>query len=350
MSDMLRTALRRLHIHPVAYYPIYAQIMGGTAEGVILSQILYWAAKFDAGEEFYKSDEEILAETGCSEWELRKAKRKLKQLEFLSVEVKGLPARTFYRVDWEKLLQVLGSETITPTNDQEEANRDSSGTLETPNQSRESLRTSCENASELVARTPPNQLREGLTTIHIVQETTQETTTEDISTSIDGADAQTSEQVLPTGKEEKRRHRSPQLHLHVEKPPRTGDKPNYYREVRTAFQEVTNADPDALTIRACLGAWKEVREGKHGTRGLSAEEITDLWRRARASAKPDFRERITLLWVLNNGEKARKMVEFAQRPPTDPSGYHIIDQTEEVVRLYFEAKAKREQEALYDRQ
>ncbi len=349
MSNILQTTLRRLHMHPVAYFPIYARLMGGTAEGVILSQILYWAAKFGDGEEFYKPDEEILAETGCSEWELRKAKRKMKQLEFLRLEVKGLPARTFYKVYWERLVDAIGGEIIEPANGTEEQVEETSESPETPNQLREPLRTSCENLSELVARTSPNQLREPLRTIHIVQKTNQETNKGDKSTSIDGADAQTSEQDLQTVEEKKKRSRSSQLHLRMEKPPSIGTKPNYYKEVRASFREVTNAEPDALTIRSCLAAWKEVREGKHGARGLSVEEIVDLWRRARACAKPEFRDRITLLWVLNNGEKARKMVEYAQRPLSDTRGFHVIDQTQEVVRLYFEAKAKREQEVQHVR-
>jgi hypothetical protein len=136
------------------------------------------------------------------------------------------------------------------------------------------------------------------------------------------------------------------LRLQIQHPP--PDKPprkDYFHEVAEAFRQVVGDASDTLAVRACLSAWKQVREGSDGVPGLSANEITTLWKQARERASAEYRDRITLLWVLNNGEKARKLASYQPKPRPGAS----IDQTAEVVRLYFEAKAKREQEVQHVR-
>jgi hypothetical protein len=91
--------LRQLHQRPIAYYPLYRRITGSTAAAVALSQIMYWASKADV---FYKTDADLLDETQLTVNELRSAKRKIKALDFISITVQGVPAKTVYRIDWEK--------------------------------------------------------------------------------------------------------------------------------------------------------------------------------------------------------------------------------------------------------
>lgn len=100
-QENLKKLVKSLNQKPVAYYPIYREIMGSIAGGVMLSQIMFWwgVAK---GDEFYKSDSELMKETGLNEWEIKNEKYKLKSLPFIKFERKGVPPTTHYSIDIEK--------------------------------------------------------------------------------------------------------------------------------------------------------------------------------------------------------------------------------------------------------
>lgn len=326
----LHTALKHLHLRPIAYYPVYAHLMGSVAGGVVLSQILYWAARSEG--EFFKTDDELARETGCSFKEVRAAKEKLRSLPFIRVEVRGLPARTYYQVDWDALVECLASVVV---DDVEEVSEQPE-TAEEANKFAQNGQTSLPNLGKLECLNQANLNAQIGQTIYnkdseTTTEITTETTTENIVQSSTGAEAQMSEVSSPTGKGKKPRT----LTLRIETPPKPKPgKPDYYREVAEAFREVVGDDSDPLAIRACLRAWKQVREGGNGVRGLPAEEIVSLWRRARERASPEWRERITLLWVLDNGEKARRLASY--EPPPDPN--RVIDETPEVLRILAERR------------
>ena len=95
-----------LNQRPIAYYPIYTKIAGGTAAGILLSQLMYWLSAVN-GREFYKTDDEIMQETGLSAKELRLAKAKLKASIFVKIKVKGVPPKTFYKFDLKQLAEKL---------------------------------------------------------------------------------------------------------------------------------------------------------------------------------------------------------------------------------------------------
>ena len=91
--------LKQLNQRPIAYYPIYRVIAGSTTAGIHLSQLMYWFSKKD---KIYKTDKEIIEETMLSEKELRNTKKLIKKLDFITVSVEGVPAKTYYEIDWEK--------------------------------------------------------------------------------------------------------------------------------------------------------------------------------------------------------------------------------------------------------
>jgi len=90
--------LRELNSRPIAYFPIYRKITGSTTAGILLSQIMYWFSKKD---KFYKTDTEIIEETQLTKNELRTAKKKLKELDFITISVEGIPAKTYYKISWK---------------------------------------------------------------------------------------------------------------------------------------------------------------------------------------------------------------------------------------------------------
>ena len=100
----MKDYLKILNQRPIAYYPIYRIIGGSTTAGILLSQLMYWFSKKD---KIYKTDNEIMEETFLSEKELRNAKSKIKKLSFIEVTREGVPAKTYYKINWEEYEKVL---------------------------------------------------------------------------------------------------------------------------------------------------------------------------------------------------------------------------------------------------
>ena len=102
----MRQILRELNQKPIAYYPVYRKITGSTTGGLLLSQLMYWFGKKD---KIFKTDKEIMDETLLTERELKTAKTIIKKLDFISVTREGLPAKTYYEIDWDKLAEILNN-------------------------------------------------------------------------------------------------------------------------------------------------------------------------------------------------------------------------------------------------
>ena len=100
----MKDYLKILNQRPIAYYPIYRVIGGSTTAGILLSQLMYW---FNKKDKIYKTDNEIMEETFLSEKELRNAKSKIKKLSFIEVTREGIPAKTYYKIDWVEYEKIL---------------------------------------------------------------------------------------------------------------------------------------------------------------------------------------------------------------------------------------------------
>ena len=99
---ILKEALKQ----PIAYHRIFSKIMRSISGGVILSQLYYWSDRMQH-QKFYKTDEEILEETTASCWELKVAKKKLKNIGLFSITRECLPSKTFYEINHEKLIELF---------------------------------------------------------------------------------------------------------------------------------------------------------------------------------------------------------------------------------------------------
>ena len=79
------------------YFPDYMCLTGHkTTTAVFLSYIMHLASTDPC---FCKTDIKACGETGLTDAELRSAKKTIKTLPFLEITVKGLPARTWYKID-----------------------------------------------------------------------------------------------------------------------------------------------------------------------------------------------------------------------------------------------------------
>src|SRR5215212_4526472 len=102
--DVLR---RVLSDRPIAFHPELARALGGINEALFFQQIAYWSDKGDDPEWIYKSQVELEAETCLSAYQQKQARDHLKRLGVLQDERRGVPARLYYRIDWDATFRFL---------------------------------------------------------------------------------------------------------------------------------------------------------------------------------------------------------------------------------------------------
>jgi len=89
----------------VKYSPMYRKMANGSlTAGIMLAHILFWASK---KEEFYKTDKEFSVETGLTIAEIKNAKKILKELGFIEISKKGIPVKTFYKINTKKFKEAF---------------------------------------------------------------------------------------------------------------------------------------------------------------------------------------------------------------------------------------------------
>ena len=94
----------------VAYKPFLAHACGGAITGLLLSQFWYYAnmeTVHSRGGWFYKTQSEITEETGLTRTETEGARKKLVATGILSEQLRGIPARMWYKVNKDRLFEVL---------------------------------------------------------------------------------------------------------------------------------------------------------------------------------------------------------------------------------------------------
>ena len=95
----------------VAYRPYFAHAFGGACNALLLSQFWFWTntptVKGRGDGWFWKSQQQITAETGLTRTETKTARRDLRQLGVLEEEVRGCPATVHYRVSKPVLFERL---------------------------------------------------------------------------------------------------------------------------------------------------------------------------------------------------------------------------------------------------
>ena len=101
--------IEKLLDRPIAFQRPFMELGAGASGALFLSQAVYWSNRTSNAEKwFYKTIEEWTEETGLSRHEQDGARKKLKAKGVLEIVKKGIPCKTFYRVNFEKLAEVLG--------------------------------------------------------------------------------------------------------------------------------------------------------------------------------------------------------------------------------------------------
>lgn len=90
--------------HPVAYYPSLARALGGVKQAVLLCQLIYWTGRGSKQDGWvYKTQEELLNETGLSFDEQRTARKSLIKAKVLEERYARLEHRMYFRINTEIL-------------------------------------------------------------------------------------------------------------------------------------------------------------------------------------------------------------------------------------------------------
>jgi hypothetical protein len=108
-ENKIKKVLKAFSQRPIAYQKIYAQITSSVTAGLLLSQIVYWWYGPAEEKEFYKTDRELTDELALGMKELKNAKAKLKKLKIISMIRKGVPCKTFYKLNETALLAQISS-------------------------------------------------------------------------------------------------------------------------------------------------------------------------------------------------------------------------------------------------
>lgn len=90
----------------IAFYPAVARAFGDISTAVLVCQFIYWRKKVGQ-KEIYKTREEIEAETAIKPDAQRRIFKELSSKGFVNIVKKGLPARNYYRFNWQKIDQFL---------------------------------------------------------------------------------------------------------------------------------------------------------------------------------------------------------------------------------------------------
>ncbi|MGP3012550.1 hypothetical protein ACTVM0_16560 [Serratia marcescens] len=104
--------------NPVAYYPGLVKHMGSVNAVVLFCQFFYWTGKETSELGIYKTTEEIEVETGLTYEEQLNARKKLKRRGVLVETNKRLEHKIYYRIDTDKLDEILAQAIDIPPNGQ----------------------------------------------------------------------------------------------------------------------------------------------------------------------------------------------------------------------------------------
>lgn len=109
MKEKLPTYL--LPDRPIAFNRDFVRIGCGIKGSLMLSQAVYWSRRTDAQDgSFWKTQEEWEEETGMTRHEQMNALKTLRKLDFIFVEKRGLPAKNYYIVNTNKILEQLSKD------------------------------------------------------------------------------------------------------------------------------------------------------------------------------------------------------------------------------------------------
>jgi hypothetical protein len=96
----------QMNAKPIAFYSVYAKITGSITAGLLLSQLVYWSKAMQY-REFYKTDADLCEELCMGLYELKGAKKRLQELNLVTITRRGTPPKSFYLLNMRNLLALI---------------------------------------------------------------------------------------------------------------------------------------------------------------------------------------------------------------------------------------------------
>jgi hypothetical protein len=151
---------------PVAYYPELAEVLGGRDEALFVQQIAHWADWSKNDGWVFRTKEELNEELYMPPSTQYRVRGRLKKLGVLEEELRGMPRKLFYRVNFDKIESLLG-----PTEDADMVHPVGPGWSDKPDQGgpTDLYESKDENKDENVD-TVPAELSANVFVDHLVQE------------------------------------------------------------------------------------------------------------------------------------------------------------------------------------
>ncbi len=108
LNIQLISLIDAMNDKPIAFNRHYVGLGCGINGALMLSQMVYWSKRTkDKNGYFYKTQDEWEEETGLTRWEQGTARKKLRELGFVSEHKHGVPCKVHFRVEHDVLYQAL---------------------------------------------------------------------------------------------------------------------------------------------------------------------------------------------------------------------------------------------------
>ncbi len=91
----------------IAFHPRLARVLGGVYEALLFQQLAYWSDKGDDPEWIYKTRDDLREETTLNRYQQEQARKSLRNLGVIEEERRGIPAKLYYRVVWDRVFELL---------------------------------------------------------------------------------------------------------------------------------------------------------------------------------------------------------------------------------------------------
>jgi len=108
-ADPRLQLVKELLLQPIAFHRVFAKLCGDPGAGLFLSQAYYWAGRLPPERDgwFYKSQEEWESETTLGRHKQDRIRGILRLFPFWQEDLRGVPARLWFRLDQEKLHEAI---------------------------------------------------------------------------------------------------------------------------------------------------------------------------------------------------------------------------------------------------
>ena len=125
-----KNLIQAFNDNPIVIHRIYLKLTKDYATAAALAQVMYWHKKM--GKRFYKTDTDFMDELCLTTEQFKRVKSNLKKISFLTIEVKGIPAKTFYDVNYEAFALEIEKIDLQATNNNRLGENPQTGSGENP--------------------------------------------------------------------------------------------------------------------------------------------------------------------------------------------------------------------------